>query len=143
MRLVRYAHCCIPGVNANLSGHDIDELATRLRKREQELVAELSSGQQRAASENFGRIAGEAPDNGDASLADLVVDSASAERTRDADELRDVQDALARLDAGSYGLCQQCGEAIELARLRANPSARYDLRHQQEREQGNVRAPTL
>jgi DnaK suppressor protein len=130
-------------VNSKLSGHDIDELASRLRRREQELLLELSSGQQRAASENFRRIAGEAPDNGDASLADLVVDSASAERTRDADELRDVQEALTRVEAGTYGLCQNCGEAIDLARLKANPAARYDLRHQKEREQDNVRTPTL
>jgi DnaK suppressor protein len=130
-------------VNAKLSGHDIDELASRLRRREQELLLELSSGQQRAASENFQRIAGEAPDTGDASLADLVVDSASAERTRDADELRDVQEALTRVEAGAYGLCQKCGEPIDLARLKANPAARYDLRHQKEREQDNVRTPTL
>ncbi len=131
------------GMNTPLSKESLNELASRLRQREQELVRELNSGQRRAASENFRRIAGEAPDRGDASLADLVVDSASAERTRDSEELRDVQDALTRIDAGSYGLCQECGEAIELERLRANPAARYDLKHQKEREKDRIRTPTL
>ena len=126
-----------------LTKETLNELASRLRQREQELVRELASGQQRAASENFRQIAGEAPDNGDASVADLVVDSASAERTRDSEELRDVQDAITRIEAGAYGLCLECGEPIEPERLKANPAARYDLKHQKEREQNRVRAPTL
>ncbi len=32
-------------------------------------------------------------------------------------ELEKVRDALERLDAGKYGLCEMCGEAIETARL--------------------------
>ena len=126
-----------------LTKETLNELASRLRQREQELVRELASGQQRAASENFRQIAGEAPDNGDASVADLVIDSASAERTRDSEELRDVQDAITRIEAGAYGLCLECGEPIEPERLKANPAARYDLKHQKEREQNRVRAPTL
>jgi RNA polymerase-binding transcription factor len=130
-------------MNTTLSKEFLNELASRLRHREEELVRELSAGQQRAASENFRRIAGEAPDNSDASLADLIVDSATAERTRDSEELRDVQDALTRIEAGAYGLCQECGEAIELERLKVNPAARYDLKHQKVREQDRIRTPTL
>ena len=40
-----------------------------------------------------------------------------------ADELRDVNRALARLDAGKYGICLNCGEAIEPQRFEALPSA--------------------
>jgi DnaK suppressor protein len=39
-------------------------------------------------------------------------------------ELDDVVAALARMDAGSYGDCESCGEPIGLARLRARPEAR-------------------
>lgn len=37
---------------------------------------------------------------------------------------QDLADALGRLDAGSYGLCDVCGEAIPAARLEARPAAR-------------------
>jgi RNA polymerase-binding transcription factor DksA len=38
-------------------------------------------------------------------------------------ELAQVERALARLDAGKYGICEQCGIDIEPARLRAAPQA--------------------
>ena len=38
--------------------------------------------------------------------------------------LRDLDDALAKLDAGSYGQCESCGNAIGGARLEAMPAAR-------------------
>ncbi|MDF2145677.1 TraR/DksA C4-type zinc finger protein [Knoellia sp. p5-6-4] len=38
--------------------------------------------------------------------------------------LADVRQALARLEAGSYGICERCGEAIPGERLEARPVAR-------------------
>lgn len=38
-------------------------------------------------------------------------------------ELRHIERALARLEAGTYGLCQDCGIRIESARLEAVPYA--------------------
>jgi RNA polymerase-binding transcription factor DksA len=45
-------------------------------------------------------------------------------------ELADVERALQRLDEGSYGTCEACGEAIEEERLEALPAARFCLTHQ-------------
>ena len=45
------------------------------------------------------------------------------------DSLRDVDAALAKLDDGSYGKCEECGEEIAEARLEAMPSARYCIKH--------------
>lgn len=39
--------------------------------------------------------------------------------------LREVDDALAKLEAGTYGECETCGEQIGDARLEAMPSARF------------------
>lgn len=39
------------------------------------------------------------------------------------DELRQVDDALARMDAGTYGTCTNCGRAIPIMRLRVRPFA--------------------
>ncbi len=42
-------------------------------------------------------------------------------RDRDRKLIGKVQDALARLEAGTFGLCTRCGRAIGAARLRARP----------------------
>jgi RNA polymerase-binding transcription factor DksA len=38
--------------------------------------------------------------------------------------MRDIVDALAKFDAGTYGVCENCGEQIPEARLEAMPAAR-------------------
>lgn len=39
--------------------------------------------------------------------------------------VQEVQDALARLEDGTYGECEKCAEPISAARLEALPSARF------------------
>jgi DnaK suppressor protein len=41
--------------------------------------------------------------------------------------LREIEAALARLDAGEYGVCERCGRRIAAARLEARPTARTCL----------------
>ena len=70
----------------------------------------------------------------DATLAfdqarDLAV-QVNAEQT-----LRFVEDALARFDNGTYGLCVDCGSEIDAARLKAIPYAALCLKCQSKREQ--------
>jgi DnaK suppressor protein len=48
---------------------------------------------------------------------------AAAVVERRARELREVNRALEEMDAGRYGICQDCGEPIAAARLRALPFA--------------------
>jgi RNA polymerase-binding transcription factor DksA len=44
-------------------------------------------------------------------------------------KLRDVNNALVQVDAGTYGLCVRCGNPIERQRLEALPSARTCWKH--------------
>jgi len=69
----------------------------------------------------------------DASVAfeqakDLAIRS-NAERL-----LAQVQDALGRFDAGTYGVCDSCSQAIDPARLEALPYVTLCLRCQQRLE---------
>jgi len=59
-------------------------------------------------------------------------DDAAAETQRQADvthlarsatALNDIESALARIEAGEYGLCIDCEEPIDLRRLEAHPAA--------------------
>ncbi|MBZ5562231.1 MAG: SpoIIE family protein phosphatase [Acidobacteriia bacterium] len=54
--------------------------------------------------------------------------------------LDDVDAALQRMDAGSYGLCESCHESIEKDRLLADPLVRYCLDHLTAAEQRALEA---
>lgn len=43
--------------------------------------------------------------------------------------LDDVERALAKLDDGTYGTCEECGEPIAAARLEAMPASRFCVEH--------------
>lgn len=67
-------------------------------------------------------------------------DDAAAETQRQADvthlarsatALNEIESALARIDAGEYGLCTDCEEPIDLRRLQAHPAALRCARCQQ------------
>jgi RNA polymerase-binding transcription factor DksA len=45
-------------------------------------------------------------------------------------ELAECEAALSRLEAGTYGRCEECGQPISDERLEALPSARYCLEDQ-------------
>lgn len=64
-----------------------------------------------------------------AAAASQVFDQnrARALRERAERELAQVDAALARLGAGTYGLCRACGRPIDPERLEALPWALYDL----------------
>jgi RNA polymerase-binding transcription factor DksA len=51
-------------------------------------------------------------------------------------ELRDVDDAIGRLERGEYGLCELCGGPIGTARLEALPATRFCIRHQVSADRG-------
>ncbi|MGE5863637.1 MAG: TraR/DksA family transcriptional regulator [Rhizobacter sp.] len=63
----------------------------------------------------------------------------AAEEERDRHEMADVRAALSRLDAGTYGDCEACGQAIPMQRLLAQPAARRCAPCQQALEQANAR----
>ena len=42
-------------------------------------------------------------------------------------QLRDVDDALERMEKGTYGVCENCNEPIDAERLKAYPSAKTCL----------------
>ncbi|MGB0990082.1 molecular chaperone DnaK suppressor DksA [Arcobacter sp. F155] len=40
-------------------------------------------------------------------------------------ELNEIEDALKRIEKGTYGTCEMCDESIAIGRLRAKPFAKY------------------
>lgn len=58
-----------------------------------------------------------------ASEVEQYVDDIALESNLEA-QLKDALDALAKIDAGTYGVCEMTGEAIPEERLRIYPAAR-------------------
>jgi DnaK suppressor protein len=80
----------------------------------------------------------------DASAATMEVDNADENEVADKleefeenagiltqleNQLADVNSALDKIEKGTYGLCEKCGEPIEPERLEANPSAKISIKH--------------
>ena len=66
---------------------------------------------------------------------DLLFSLSETERER----LRQIEEALQRMDEGTYGLCFEDGEPIAFERLRQIPWARYCAGHQEMVEEGLLR----
>lgn len=40
-------------------------------------------------------------------------------------ELNEIEDAIKRIEKGTYGICEMCDESIAIGRLRAKPFAKF------------------
>ena len=87
---------------------------------------------------------GTTPDIGD------ILDSVSEERTRELDmiltdrekkKLKQIDDALDKIEENTYGLCEECGVKIPKARLKVMPFAKYcvECQEKMEREEKYMR----
>lgn len=53
--------------------------------------------------------------------------TSTAQLERDLHELGEVDAALERIGAGTYGFCLRCGKPMDRARLQLFPAARFDI----------------
>ena len=82
-------------------------------------------------------------DGDDATRRDAERDVDFARVDRDAVLLAEIDQALARLEAGRYGLCADCGKAIALARLQSAPQALRCVACESGHERGQPRPATM
>lgn len=80
--------------------------------------------------------------------ADAAVDDQNSSEALEAatvlsQTLEEVQDALRRLEDGSYGKCTVCGREIDPARLEAIPWTPYCLEDQEKLDGNAVQGATL
>lgn len=101
----------------------LDELKGALTKRRGILEAEVHADAAKSREDVFSETTGPVGDSGDEAAADLISDVENAELSRDLQELREIDAALARLSEGGYGTCADCGGGIDLDRLRREPAA--------------------
>lgn len=73
-------------------------------------------------------------DGTDAFERQFALNIASTEN----DVLFEIEEALRRIDAGTFGICETSGEPIEFERLKAIPYTRFSLAAQAELEKGKA-----
>ncbi|MBV9211049.1 MAG: TraR/DksA family transcriptional regulator [Acidobacteria bacterium] len=84
-------------------------------------------------------------DSADMSVLDVNQETALRLGERESQMVADIDQALLRIDEGSYGICERCGKEIDERRLEAVPTARYDAQCQAalEASHGADNIPTL
>ena len=84
-------------------------------------------------------------DSVDMSLQDVNQELAMRLGERESQMVADIDQALLRIEEGTYGVCARCAEPIDERRLEALPTARYDAACQSaiEAARGLDDAPTL
>ncbi|MBQ7586339.1 MAG: RNA polymerase-binding protein DksA [Desulfovibrionaceae bacterium] len=81
--------------------------------------------------------------NGSSELFADPADRATAEsdraftlriRDRELHLIKKIQSALQRIDEGTYGICEECGEDISISRLKARPVTRLCIKCKEQQE---------
>ncbi len=98
-----------------------------LRMRREVIVAGIRQHLHRSDDPDNLVLANHLEEVGDWAEADLFNDTDIAQLSHELAELREIDAALLRIKAGTYGVCADCGEPISLDRISAQPIALYCL----------------
>ncbi len=107
----------------SLSQSEIQSFKKQLRDRALELRRAIHGALIDSDNKTYSEVAGRVLDIGEQSVVDLLADFRIFEIEKEVSELSEVEAALARIDAGTYARCADCGADISVERLRAYPSA--------------------
>ena len=103
--------------------------ATKLEHFKQLLLAELLRHTQNVSDEQAAALdaAGDdAKESVDFALRDGIEEMALRLGDKESQMVAEIDQALLRIEEGSYGTCARCGRPIDELRLEAMPTARYD-----------------
>lgn len=120
--------------------YDPEELArfrmtlVALRKDVSRSFEELTEAARRTIGESLGDLAAVARDPADRAAEASEHSMALVFLARAEREIRDIDDALERIENRSFGLCEGCSGPIPSARLTAIPVARHCIRCKRARE---------
>ena len=107
-------------MNAEKLEHFRRMLLEQLRQRTESVRENQASALEMAAADDGVK------DSVDMSLQDVSQEIQFRLGERESQMVADIDQALLRIDEGSYGECARCGKTIPERRLEAVPTARYD-----------------
>lgn len=127
---------------AGLTPRELEHYRELLLGKRRELVGDMSQMEREALRNSQGTNLSNLPLH----MADMGTDNYEQEFTlglveKDRNLLREINQALAKIQDGSYGICEGTGKPISKARLEAQPWARFGIEYARQQEQGFRRMP--
>jgi RNA polymerase-binding protein DksA len=115
---------------AGLSVKELDAFRSLLLAKRRELLGDMSSMEREALQSGQGSNLSNLPVH----MADMGTDNYEQEFTlglveKDRQLLREINHALAKIQDGTYGICEGTGKPINKQRLEIQPWARFSIEH--------------
>jgi DnaK suppressor protein len=125
---------------AGLLSRDLEHFRSLLLAKRRELLGDMSSMEREALRSTTGSNLSNLPIH----MADMGTDNYEQEFTlglveKDRVLLREINQALAKIHDGTYGVCEGTGKPISKARLEAQPWAKYSIEYARKLEMGMLR----
>ena len=101
--------------------HQVDELKEILIQRRENILSNINNSRT-----NIDQLK-EQDINDDLDYAELVSDSFTEGMiaNHQIEELKQIDESIKKINAGTYGVCDMCGVTIPLGRLKAKPFAKF------------------
>ena len=125
---------------AGLSAKELEHFRDLLLQKRRELVGDMGQMEREALRSASGSNLSNLPLH----MADMGTDNYEQEFTlglveKDRNLLREINAALAKIQNGTYGICEGTGKPISKVRLEAQPWARFSIEYQNKMEKGFIR----
>jgi RNA polymerase-binding protein DksA len=127
-----------------LGVRELEHFADMLLAKRRELVGDMSSMEREALRTGSGSNLSTLPVH----MADMGTDNYEQEFTltlveKDRTLLREINHALAKIQNGTYGICEGTGIPIAKARLEVQPWTRFSIEYARQREKNGMGVRTL
>jgi RNA polymerase-binding protein DksA len=108
----------------HLSKKDLQQIRDALHEQRNTLLAQMREALEQRGQTQYAEVLGRSSgDSSDEALAVTLGDLSAARMDHEVRRLREMEAASARMDSKDFGMCVDCGMAIPVARLVANPAA--------------------
>jgi DnaK suppressor protein len=125
-----------PGLKTSIDSAPTERRSARLKRFKKIFLEQRNSilYNDRIIREDFNASVDDRFDEVDQASTDVEQSMRMRLRSREMLYLKKVDEALKRIEDGSFGLCEECGEEIEVRRLEARPTATLCVACKEEEE---------
>lgn len=102
-----------------------DRLKKMLNKMKEAIIKEAKEEMKKFQSGEKRQIVEAVMDDADLSVVDLAEDISLKQLSTHRDTLKKIDEALRKIEEGTYGICEMCGDEITEERLKILPFAIY------------------
>ena len=117
-------------MSAAMSKEQLEEFQKQLTEKRDEIVRRA----QQTLEQDMTLDSDDLPDEMDLASSEYLQAFTFRLRGREKNLLDKIQRALERIDAGTFGICEECDEPISIKRLQARPETTLCIRCKEEQE---------